>query len=159
MRIRPARNRVLAADLASLLAVVIVLAATINFAVVLPASFRSVVAETRRDDGMSVVDRKLVVASNYAISPAFILNSERLVPLHSTYSLVTGVHIENVVPTGLGGVRFVSRYLLLPREMTTTARAKWLLCYGCEQSRLRARIKVVWRSPTTPGLFIARVVR
>jgi hypothetical protein len=159
MRIRPSRDHVLSADLASVLVVVIVLAATINFAVVLPSSFRGVVAETRRDDGMSVVDRKLVVASNYAISPAFILNSERLVPLHSRYSLVTGVHIENVVPTSLRGVRFISRYLLLPREMTTTAQAEWLLCYGCERSRLHVPIKVVWRSTITPGLFIARVVR
>lgn len=144
-------------DLVRVLALAAVLVAAVNFFFELPGVFRNVDASIRSQSQTAVGDRRLAPAFNYDVSRWFVSQAATVLPPNARYAFVTGPNASASMPITVWAAPFVTRYLLMPRQVVPLAQAAWLLCYGCDLDRIHRTIRVVWQEPDATGLQIARV--
>jgi hypothetical protein len=144
-------------SVAHLLALAVVLAAAINVFYELPSAFRHVRASIRSESATAVGDRRLAPAFNYDVSRWFATQAAATLPSNAKYAFVTGPNASASMPVTVWAAPFVTRYLLMPRQVVPLHDASWLLCYGCNLGWLHVRAHVVWREPDATGLQIARI--
>lgn len=144
-------------DLMRVLAFVAVLVAAVNFFVELPGAFHDVRASIRTQSRTAVGDRRLAPAFNYDVSRWYVSQAAVVLPPNARYAFVTGPNASASMPVTVWAAPFVTRYLLMPRQVVPLEQAPWLLCYGCNLARIHRTVRVVWKEPDAPGLQIARV--
>lgn len=83
--------------------------------------------------------------------------ARRLLPSSARYAVLTGPEVRVSTPVTLVSVPTYSRFWLLPRREVPLRDAGWLLCFGCDESRLGVRLDVRYRE--ADHLFVARIVR
>lgn len=144
-------------DFVRVLALTAVLVAAVNFFVELPGAFHNVRASVRAQSRTAVGDRRLAPAFNYDVSRWFVSQAATVLPRNARYAFVTGPNASASMPVTVWAAPFVTRYLLMPRQVVPLAQAAWLLCYGCDLDAIHHPVRVVWREPDAAGLQIARV--
>jgi hypothetical protein len=138
-------------------AVFVLLVAAVTALGYLPATFRSIDAKLRENGTTPLTDRELAGAHGVDISRTYLLAARRLLPRSARYSVLTGPEVHVSTPITLVSVPTYSRFWLLPRREVPVRDADWLLCFGCNDSRLRIRYDVRYRE--ADHLFIARIAR
>lgn len=133
------------------------LVATVTALGYLPATFRSIDAKLRENGTTPLTDRELAGAHGVDISRTYLLAARRLLPPSAHYAVLTGPEVHVSTPITLVSVPTFSRFWLLPRRQVSLRTAGWLLCFGCDDARLRVRYDVRYREGD--HLFIARIVR
>lgn len=123
----------------------------------LPATFRSIDGKLHENGTTPLTDRELAGAHGVDISRTYLLAARRLIPRSASYAVLTGSGVHVSTPITLVSVPTYSRFWLLPRREVPVHDASWLLCFGCDESRLWVRYDV--RYHEADHLFIARIVR
>jgi hypothetical protein len=141
----------------SVVATLVVVVATVNAVVYLPATFRSIDGKLRDNGTTALGDRELAGAHGVDISRTYLVAAKRLLPRSARYAVLTGPEVHVSTPITLVSVPTYSRFWLLPRRQVPLPEAGWLLCFGCDESRLGVRLDVRYREGE--HLLIARILR
>lgn len=123
----------------------------------MPATFRSIDRQLSSNGTTPLTDRELAGAHGVDISRTYLIAAKRLLPRSARYAVLTGNAVHVSTPITLVSVPTFSRFWLLPRREVPLRQAGWLLCFGCDESRLSLRLDVRYRE--ADHLFVARIVR
>lgn len=135
----------------------VLLVAAVNALVYLPATFRSIDRQLHENGTTPLSERKLAGAHGVDISRTYLVAAKRLLPRSARYAVLTGPEVHVSTPITLVSVPTYSRFWLLPRRQVPLREAGWLLCFGCDASRLSIRLDVRYREGD--HLLVARIVR
>ncbi len=79
-----------------------------------------------------------------------VLEDARLwMPEDAAYRVVLGPQFDEVGATDF--TRYMLLWFLLPRRPTESKSAKWVFCYGCDETVLSGRFRVLSYSPGGPA--------
>ena len=130
------------------------LGALIRLGVVICAAVAITTATIRLDDVLGVYDLRADTnaASTYdqrahtypgwSTAGGKVLEDARLwMPEHATYRVVLGPGFDEARSTDF--TRHMLLWFLLPRRPTESDSAKWVFCYGCNDTTLGERLRVL----------------
>jgi hypothetical protein len=102
----------------------------------LPGALIDLGHRTRNAQATAVDVKRLEGASGPGISTAFMLAAKRAIPAGAPYAVRTGAAAPAPTRVTLPWVKTFSRFWLFPSRQVPLGSADWVLCYGCDRSRL-----------------------
>ena len=101
---------------------------------------------------LSFADRDIAGGNSIIIDQQAAYEARSLIPVTSTYRVVTGSLLKNATPLTVGFVVNWFAYFLMPRRPADDAR--WIVCYGCDTTKMQGRYIIFWRDDN--GIAIGR---
>jgi hypothetical protein len=105
------------------------------------------------NSSLSFSDREVAGGNGIVIDQEAVYQARALIPQDAKYRVVTGSGLKDTTSLTLPFVDSWYRYFLMPRR--PAADARWIICYGCDASKLGGPYRVVWRD--TDGISIGRL--
>ena len=102
---------------------------------------------------LSYADREIAGGNSVIVDQAAAYRARALIPRDGRYRVITGSALHNATPLTSSFVVDWFRYFLMPRR--PSAGARWVICYGCDQTSLGAHYLVRWRDDN--GISIGSV--
>ena len=103
----------------------------------------SQLGNTTGDNGrLSYADREIAGGNSVVVDQVAAYRARALIPGGSPYRVVTGSALVGPTPLTYSFVADWFRYFLMPRR--PSADARWVICYGCDRTRLGSRYVVRW---------------
>jgi len=100
-------------------------------------------------------DREFGGGNSLGVDKAAFYEARALIPREARYRLVTGPALDTSNPLTKPHIEEYARYFLMPRRPAGDAR--WIICYGCDRSRLGRRFQVLWQNGS--GIAVGRLRR
>jgi hypothetical protein len=91
---------------------------------------------------LSFADRDIAGGNSIIVDQQAAYEARSLIPVTSTYRVVTGSLLKNATPLTAGFVVNWFTYFLMPRR--PQANATWIICYGCDATKLHGRYRSFW---------------
>ena len=122
-----------------------------------PGGFRTRIADSNANRGLSDRDRHFLALRAYDIDTDVYILALDHIPLDATYALLTGP--DTVVSSGLviPKVFGLAPYAFLPRRHVDLAHAQWIVSYGVKPEN--AGVKLGQLFDTGNGRWVAQVAR
>ncbi len=114
-------------------------------------SFLQQVADA--NSALSYSDREVAGGNGIVVDQRAVYNARSLIPVDATYRVLTGAQVRDATSLTAVFVDGWFRYFLMPRR--TSSKARWIICYGCDTSKLGGRYEVRWRDVN--GISIGRL--
>ena len=114
-----------------------------------PTAFRELNNRAAHNAAQAEAERSLEILDRLGVSRSFVQASLRL-PVDATYAVETGA-AGGTPPLAQSALPGYLQNLLLPRRLLPE-QADWVLCYGCDATKLRGH--VVWREGN--GVIVRR---
>jgi hypothetical protein len=95
-----------------------------------------------QNSALSFSDREVAGGNSIVIDQEAVYQARALIPRDASYRVVTGDRLQNATSLTAEFVESWYRYFLLPRRPAPGAR--WIICYGCDTSKLGAAYAVRW---------------
>ena len=133
------------------------LCAAVSVAVLLyevPRAVRDLGRSAGRSAALSYADREIAGGNSILVDQQAAYQARALIPARGTFRVVTGNGLKQSTPLTLPAVSGWLTYFLMPRRQAPDAR--WVICYGCDQSRLGGPYHPVWQN-TDAGISIGTV--
>jgi len=92
---------------------------------------------------LSYADREVAGGNAVVVDQAALYAARAWIPEDGTYRVLLGPGLKKQTPLTRPHVETLFHYFLMPRRPSPAAR--WVVCYGCDISRLSGRLRVVWR--------------
>jgi hypothetical protein len=105
------------------------------------------------NSSLSFSDREVAGGNGIVIDQEAVYQAQALIPQNAKYRVVTGSGLKDMTSLTLPFVDSWYRYFLMPRR--PSADARWIVCYGCDVSKLGSPYRVVWHD--TDGISIGRL--
>ena len=105
------------------------------------------------NSALSYSDREVAGGNGIVVDQAAVYNARALIPIGSTYRVLTGSDVRGATSLTAIFVDGWFRYFLMPRR--TSPGARWVICYGCDTSALEGRYHVWWQD--TAGISIGQL--
>jgi hypothetical protein len=102
---------------------------------------------------LSFSDREIAGGNGIVADQEAAYQARAIIPRNAKYRVVTGSALKNPTPLTLAFVETWYRYFLMPRR--TSAGAHWIICYGCEVSKLGGSYSILWQDDD--GISIGRL--
>jgi hypothetical protein len=102
---------------------------------------------------LSFSDREFGGGNGVVLDQQAAYAAEALIPVPATYRLLTGSGVKEPTSLTLPFVESWFRYFLMPRRPADDA--KWIICYGCDISRLGGKYTRRWQDDR--GISIGRL--
>jgi hypothetical protein len=102
---------------------------------------------------LSFSDREVAGGNGIVTDQEAVYQARAIIPRNAKYRVVTGSALKNPTPLTLAFVETWYRYFLMPRR--TAADAHWIICYGCEVSKLGGSYAILWQDDD--GISIGRL--
>lgn len=102
---------------------------------------------------LSYSDREVAGGNGIVADQEAVYQARAIIPRNATYRVVTGSALKNPTPLTLAFVETWYRSFLMPRR--TALDARWIICYGCEVSKLGGPYAVLWQDDD--GISIGRL--
>jgi hypothetical protein len=102
---------------------------------------------------LSFSDREVAGGNGIVADQEAVYQAQAIIPRNARYRVVTGSALKNPTPLTLAFVETWYRYFLMPRR--TALDARWIICYGCEVSKLGRPYAIVWQDGD--GISIGRL--
>jgi hypothetical protein len=110
-------------------------------------------AKAQENAALNYDDRELGGGNSLGVDKAALYEARALIPRDGSYRLLTGPALDTSNPLTKPHIEEYARYFLMPRRPAGDAR--WIICYGCDQSKLGRRFQVLWQSGS--GIAIGRL--
>jgi hypothetical protein len=107
-----------------------------------------------QNHGIPSRERRIQGAFGLQISRIFLVRARAFIAPGETYALEYGPDLQGLPAPVITALPAFAFYALLPNRTAPVSSATWLLCYGCDSSKLARDAPVVWRDG---GLLIARL--
>jgi len=130
--------------------------ATVAIAVLvyeLPHAVRSLGREADANAALSFADREVAGGNSILVDQFAAYEARGLIPPNETFRVVTGPNLKETTPLTLQAVSPWLNYFLMPRRQTGDA--PWIVCYGCDASKLGGSYEVLWQDDK--GISVGRV--
>lgn len=108
---------------------------------------------TTANSDLSFADREFGGGNGIVLDQQAAYAAAALIPPHATYRLLTGSGLKEPTSLTLPFVESWFRYFLMPRRPASNA--PWLICYGCDISKLGAKYTPRWQDDR--GISIGRL--
>jgi hypothetical protein len=95
-----------------------------------------------RNSALSFSDREIAGGNTVLVDQEAAYEALVLIGPTQAYRVITGDRLRNAKPLTASFVDGWFRYFLIPRRPSRDAR--WIICYGCDTSRLGGRYIVRW---------------
>lgn len=105
-----------------------------------------------RNSSQTFEDREIAGGNSILVDQRVAYEARALIPESEPYRVVTGPHMRETTELTAAYVGSWFTYFLMPRR--PSADARWILCFGCEQSTL-AGYEVRWENGK--GISIGRL--
>ncbi len=105
------------------------------------------------NSSLSFSDREVAGGNGIVADQTAVYEAQAIIPRNARYRVVTGTAPKNATSLTLPFVESWYRYFLMPRR--TAADARWIICYGCDVSKLGGRYSSVWQDDQ--GISIGRL--
>jgi hypothetical protein len=102
---------------------------------------------------LSYSDREVAGGNGIVADQEAVYQAQALIPRNAKYRVVTGSALKSPTPLTLPFVETWYRYFLMPRR--TGVDARWIICYGCEVSKLGRPYAILWQDDE--GISIGRL--
>ena len=108
---------------------------------------------TSNNASLSYSDREVAGGNGIVADQEAAYQAQAIIPRNAKYRVVTGSALKNPQPLTLAFAETWYRYFLMPRR--TAANARWIICYGCEVSKLGGPYSILWQDDD--GISIGRL--
>lgn len=109
----------------------------------IPRTVDSLGDDAGRNAALSFADREIAGGNSILVDQVAAYAARGLIPSRDTFRVVTGAHLKETTPLTLQAISPWLNYFLMPRRQTGDAR--WVICYGCDTSKLGGSYRVLWR--------------
>ena len=108
----------------------------------IPRTVDSLGDDARRNAALSFADREIAGGNSILVDQVAAYEARGLIPSRDTFRVVTGTNLKETTSLTLQAISPWLSYFLMPRRQTGDAR--WVICYGCDTSRLGGSYRVLW---------------
>jgi hypothetical protein len=122
-------------------------------AVYLPRAIADLGDVASNNAALSYSDREIAGGNGIVVDQEAAYEARALIPADATYRVVTGSAVRDATNLTPLFVEPWFRYFLMPRR--PAADARWIICYGCDVSKLGGSYSVVWQDGS--GISIGRL--
>jgi hypothetical protein len=105
------------------------------------------------NSALSFSDREVAGGNGIVTDQEAVYQARAIIPRNARYRVVTGSALKNPTPLTLAFVETWYRYFLMPRR--TALDARWIICYGCDVSKLGRPYAILWHDDD--GISIGRL--
>jgi hypothetical protein len=105
------------------------------------------------NSGLSFSDREVAGGNGIVADQQAVYEAQAIIPRNETYRVITGSALRDPTPLTLAFAETWYRYFLMPRR--TAVDARWIICYGCDVSKLGHPYAILWRDDD--GISIGRL--
>ena len=105
------------------------------------------------NSALSFSDREVAGGNGIVTDQEAVYEARAIIPRNAKYRVVTGSGLKNSTSLTLEFVDSWYRYFLMPRRPAVGAR--WIICYGCDVSKLGGPYAILWRDDD--GISIGRL--
>ncbi len=102
---------------------------------------------------LSYADREIAGGNSVLADSLLAYEARAILPLDASYRVVIGPKLTRQATLSTASVPSWLRYFLMPRRQADGAR--WVVCYGCDPSRLGARYEQLWSDDL--GISVGRL--
>jgi hypothetical protein len=102
---------------------------------------------------LSYSDREVAGGNGIVADQEAAYQAQAIIPRDAKYRVVTGSALKNPQSLTLAFVETWYRYFLMPRR--TAGDARWIICYGCDVSKLGGPYAILWQDDD--GISIGRL--
>jgi hypothetical protein len=106
-----------------------------------------------KNSSLSFSDREVAGGNGLVADQEAVYEARATIPEGASYRLVTGSNLRNATSLTLPFAESWYRYFLMPRRPDPAAR--WIICYGCDVSKLGGPYEVLWQDDD--GISIGRL--
>lgn len=119
----------------------------------LPRTVDSLGDDATRNAAVSFADREIAGGNSILVDQIAAYEARALIPADDAFRVVTGPKLAEITPLTLQAVSPWLSYFLMPRRQSGDA--PWVVCYGCDTSRLGGAYHVLWQDDK--GISIGKV--
>ena len=105
------------------------------------------------NSSLSFSDREIAGGNGIVADQEAAYQAQAIIPRNAKYRVGTDSALKNPTPLTLAFVETWYRYFLMPRR--TGVDAHWIICYGCEASKLGRPYSILWQDDD--GISIGRL--
>ncbi|HEY6067768.1 MAG TPA: hypothetical protein VIU81_03670 [Gaiellaceae bacterium] len=105
------------------------------------------------NSSLSFSDREVAGGNGIVADQQAVYEAQGIIPRNARYRVVTGSLPKNATSLTLPFIESWYRYFLMPRR--TAADARWIICYGCDVSKLGGAYVIAWQDDQ--GISIGRL--
>jgi hypothetical protein len=135
-------------------AVVLCVGLSITFgAIYFPRALSDFDSTATNNSSLSFSDREVAGGNGIVTDQEAVYEAQVIIPRDAKYRVVTGSRLKNSTSLTLPFVESWYRSFLMPRRPAVDAR--WIICYGCEVSKLGGPYQVFWQD--NDGISIGRL--
>jgi hypothetical protein len=109
----------------------------------IPRTINSVGDDAGRNATLSLADLEVAGGNSIVIDQAAAYEARALIPTGDAFRVVTGPNLKHATSLTADAISPWLTYFLMPRRQTGGAR--WVICYGCDMSRLGSSYRVLWK--------------
>jgi hypothetical protein len=99
--------------------------------------------DASNNSSLSFSDREIAGGNGIVPDQEAVYEAQALIPRNGRYRIVTGSGLKNATSLTLPFVETWYRSFLMPRRPALGAR--WIICYGCDVSKLGGPYRRVWQ--------------
>jgi hypothetical protein len=132
-----------------------VLAACTVLVIYYPRTIQSLDRRADENSSLSFQDRAIAGGNGVVVTQDALVYARAVIPRDASYQVVVGPNLPDQKRQFLAFVPDFFRYYLMPRRPSNAP--SWIVCYGCERSRLGDRFQVV--ADIGEGIAIGRLRR
>ena len=141
--------------IARLFVVYVAAAALLLVAVELPKAVRGLGRDAATNAALSYADRDVGGGNSVIADQLLAYEATSIIPRRASYRVVIGPRLTKHATLSTASLQGWLRYFLMPRRPADGA--TWVVCYGCDQSRLGAPYKPLWSDEY--GISVGRLGR
>lgn len=119
----------------------------------LPHALSKVDEAATNNSSLSFSDREVAGGNGIVADQEAVYEARAIIPRNARYRVVTGSAPKNATSLTLPFVETWYRYFLMPRR--TAVDARWIICYGCDVSKLGGPYEILWKDDQ--GISIGRL--
>lgn len=108
----------------------------------LPHAVSSLGDDAGRNAALSFADREIAGGNSILVDQIAAYQARALIPRNEPFRVVVGPNLKNATPLTAQAISPWLSYFLMPRRQT--GNAHWVICYGCDTSRLGGAYESVW---------------
>lgn len=134
--------------------VILCLGLSIAFgAIYFPRALSDLGDTASNNSALSFSDREVAGGNGIVNDQEAVYQAKAIIPQSARYRVVTGSGLRNPTSLTLAFVDSWYRYFLMPRRPDIGAR--WIICYGCDASKLGRPYAILWQDDD--GISIGRL--
>ena len=112
-------------------------------AIYLPRALSDFGDVASNNSALSFSDREIAGGNGIVVDQEAVYEARALIPHDGRYRVVTGSGLKNPTSLTLPFVESWYRSFLMPRR--PAADARWIICYGCDVSKLGGPYRLLWQ--------------